>query len=60
LKINLKAFLTWLLASVFGSFRLALGDAEEDKKKPESIELSGFFPFFNWCSSGDSNPGHPA
>ena len=59
-KLTPEQKLTRKKASFFGLIRFCLARFDILVKKPASVELTGFFLFFNWCSSGDSNPGHPA
>ena len=38
----------------------ALCATPQNTKNLVIVEITRFFAAFSWCSSGDSNPGHPA
>ena len=48
-----NGILSAVLHSLFGKYVM------KKAKALQSLRLQGF-RFFSWCSSGDSNPGHPA
>ena len=39
---------------------IRLHGGRKKEKAPETLEVLEFPRLFCWCSSGDSNPGHPA